>query len=409
VTVTGALRPRVRSVTVQPEGVVYQAGQSIDLTGKNQWIKDDTDPAEQDRNLSLTADNVVEAANNDESFVNLRNAQVKYASSNPSVASVTSTGLVRAVKDGVATITVTVNGVSGSTPIVVQGTLRNSVPPVVITGQPADASATFTNGSASAVKNVGLSISLPAGWSATPTTPNTFGSVAAGAAVTATWQLTPSTVVTPGTYPIGFAANSSEGTFTSDAQSSVPYDSIAAAYDNAAISHDSSPGSANLDGGGLSYSAEALAAAGFVSGQTNTIGGATFTWPPAGEPDNIVAGGQTVPLTGSGTSLGFLGAGNNGTASGTGTIVYSDGTSQTFPLAFSDWWAGSATQGTSIAATTPYINNGTGRLNQTVHLYFASIPLQAGKTVQYVTLPDVTENGQVQHVAAMHIFAMAIG
>ena len=39
---TGAITPKVQYVTVQPESVVYNAGETIDLTGKNQWIKDDT-------------------------------------------------------------------------------------------------------------------------------------------------------------------------------------------------------------------------------------------------------------------------------------------------------------------------------------------------------------------------------
>ena len=61
-----------------------------------------------------------------------------------------------------------------------------------------------------------------------------------------------------------------------------------------------------------------------------TIGGTTFTWPnvPAGTPDNVVTGGQTVDLSGSGTDLGFLGSSQNGTASGIVTIHYTDGSSQ---------------------------------------------------------------------------------
>src|SRR5450756_1429094 len=94
VDVTGATTARVTYVTVQPESVVYQAGDTIDLTGKNQWIKDDTNPALEQRNLAVTADNVVEAVNNDGSFVDLKHANVTYASSNPNVAAVSSSGMV---------------------------------------------------------------------------------------------------------------------------------------------------------------------------------------------------------------------------------------------------------------------------------------------------------------------------
>ncbi|MET9618423.1 glycoside hydrolase family 3 C-terminal domain-containing protein [Kitasatospora indigofera] len=120
VTVTGALTAKVQYVTVQPESVVYNIGDTIDLTGKNRWIKDDTTGSTtQDRNMSVTADHVVEAVNNDQSFVNLSGATVSYSSSDTTVATVSSTGKVTTVAPGTATITVTVNGVSGSVPIVV--------------------------------------------------------------------------------------------------------------------------------------------------------------------------------------------------------------------------------------------------------------------------------------------------
>ena len=67
VTVTGAMTPAVKYVTVQPTGTIFQAGQTIDLTSKNPWLADDTNQAEQpDRNFAVTADNVVQAVNNDQ-------------------------------------------------------------------------------------------------------------------------------------------------------------------------------------------------------------------------------------------------------------------------------------------------------------------------------------------------------
>lgn len=56
----------------------------------------------------------------------------------------------------------------------------------------------------------------------------------------------------------------------------------------------------------------------------------------------------------------------------------------------------------------PYINNGTGRQNQQVSLYYVGVPLQPGKTVQYVTLPNVSQ-GAASGQTAMHIFAMGFG
>jgi beta-glucosidase len=121
VTVTGALTRRVRHVTVQPEAVTYQAGQTIDLTGRNRWLADDTAVAEQpDRDMAVRAVGVVEAAGTDGSFTDLSKARVSYASSDPGVLRVDREGRVRAVNEGVATITVTVDGVSGTVVIVVK-------------------------------------------------------------------------------------------------------------------------------------------------------------------------------------------------------------------------------------------------------------------------------------------------
>src|SRR5450759_3316934 len=92
----------------------------------------------------------------------------------------------------------------------------------------------------------------------------------------------------------------------------------------------------NLDGGGFSYSAQALAAAGISPGGTSPHAGLSVAGPDAapGTADNMVAGGQTIALSGSGNTLGLLGTGDYGTASGTGTIAYTDGTTQQFSLTF---------------------------------------------------------------------------
>src|SRR4029077_653097 len=132
-----------------------------------------------------------------------------------------------------------------------------------------------------------------------------------------------------------------------------PYASIADAYDNAGISDNSNPAAADFDGTGDSFSAQALAAGTptpLVAGSQATIGGTTFTWPSAvGAPDNVIADGQTIDLSGSGTDLGFLGSGGCGAASGTGTITYTDGSTQQFSLAMADWYNNAPVAGDQIA------------------------------------------------------------
>jgi hypothetical protein len=261
-----------------------------------------------------------------------------------------------------------------------------------------------------------MSLTAPSGWSVQAASPATFATVPPGQTAKTTWTITTPAGVSPGNYDL-----SAQATFTdaagqdsvSDATIvSVPYPSWAAAVNNTGISDDANPTAGNLDGGGASYSAQALAAGtpSLTPGAAVTHDGLTFSWPNAqpGTPDNVVAGGQTIPLTGTGSTLGLLGAGDYGTASGSATITYTDGSSQSFPLSYADWWANAPTTGDDILTSLPYINNSTGRQNQRVSIYYASLPLAAGKTPQYLTLPNVSQ-GAVSGQTAMHIFAAAIG
>ncbi len=194
----------------------------------------------------------------------------------------------------------------------------------------------------------------------------------------------------------------------------VPYSSLAAAYDNVGITSDSDPTAGNFDDAGNSYSAQALAGGtphALSPGSPVTVDGVSLTWPnvPPGQPDNVVAGGQTLAVSGSGATLGLLGASAQGTATGTGEITYADGSTQSFMLSFAAWDSSTPAPGTSVVTSTHRWNtstgsNGSGKVR---NVYFASIPVQPGKTVAFVTLPQIS-NG-VGAVTAMHIFAIAIG
>jgi len=186
--------------------------------------------------------------------------------------------------------------------------------------------------------------------------------------------------------------------------------SLSSTTNNAGISADSAPGAANFDGYGYSYSAQALQAAGFGQGQSVTVNGVAFQWPPAapGTPDNVLAQGQTVSLATptAGTTLAVLGAATNGPSTGTGTITYSDGSTQSFSLGFSDWTLnGGAAQpipGNTVAATLSYRNNGGGKQVTQTHVFYTAITLQAGKAVASVTLPTLVTQGH------LHVFAMTV-
>lgn len=182
--------------------------------------------------------------------------------------------------------------------------------------------------------------------------------------------------------------------------------------DNAGTSDDSAPAAANADGVGWSYSAQALAAQGVTPGAELTFDGVTFRWPdaPPGTPNNIRVAGQPVllaPRAGA-AKLGFLGMATNGPSSGEGTIQYADGTDQPFVLCFSDWTMnggdGPLADGTHVAARMPRRNSVRGELNdQETMLFVTTVPLERGKTVASVRLPERADQG------ALHVFAVGLG
>ena len=116
VNVHGALTPKVKYVTIEPQKLAYKVGDTINLHAKNKWIQPDINKGREQPHAK--ADRIMEAVYNNGSFVNLSDAQVRYSSSNNSVAKVSSDGIVHVRGHGVATITATVNGVSGSAVIV---------------------------------------------------------------------------------------------------------------------------------------------------------------------------------------------------------------------------------------------------------------------------------------------------
>jgi hypothetical protein len=184
--------------------------------------------------------------------------------------------------------------------------------------------------------------------------------------------------------------------------------SVSAALNNEGIKADGTASSTSFDGVGYSYSANALQAAGFGSGAAVTVNGVSFQWPTvaANTPDNWQTIGQTIAVNAPGaTIVGFLGAASRGPSSGTGTLTYTDNSTQSFTLAFSDWTLNGGTASVlpadGVAATLSYRDNSSGaKQTKTTYVFFTSVALQPGKTLQSVTLP----NGATQ--GALHVFAI---
>jgi Glycosyl hydrolase family 95 catalytic domain len=188
----------------------------------------------------------------------------------------------------------------------------------------------------------------------------------------------------------------------------VHYPSLAASYDNVAISSDSDTAPGNFDGGGASFSAQALAAAGASPGATVTSSGMSFTFPAAaaGTSDNTVADNQWIGLSGSGTTLGFLVSGSYGPVTGTGQIVYTDGSTQSYTLTAPDWFSTTPPAGGAVAVSSAYQNRqGNTTYGHTADIFSVTVPINPAKTLAAVLLPAV--GSLASGTPALHVFALA--
>ena len=273
--------------------------------------------------------------------------------------------------------------------------------------------ATLDNNCTDALDQARLYLFAPSGYQVLPGSPQNAGTIAAGSSASENWTVTLPADATSGGVLL------TQAVFTEDGQHeglqrtttvNVPAASLAAAFDNVGITDDANTTVGNLDGAGSSFSAQALAALGATPGATIDVGRTAFTWPNAapGEPDNVLANGSAFDLSGSGSTLSFLLTAGYGPASGTGQVVYTDGSTSSFTLTAPDWHAGCTTPPSpSTALQTPYRNRATGQNQLPVCVYDASAQLTPDKTVSMVILPDIS-SGVASNTASLHVFAASI-
>ncbi|MFG2898251.1 FG-GAP-like repeat-containing protein [Streptomyces zaomyceticus] len=156
------------------------------------------------------------------------------------------------------------------------------------------------------------------------------------------------------------------------------------------------------DGTGDTYSGAQLAAAGWEPGARVTVNGTTYTWPgPNGAGhDNVRPEGQTVSVTGRGDALGFLAAAQGGAAEGDGSVTYEDGTTSAYHLGVKDWiWNGADQSAPAVTLTDRTFSTGRPDRQGGKNVYAVTVPLDRGKTVRSVTLPDAP---------TLHVFSLAV-
>ncbi|MGP8251582.1 MAG: alpha-mannosidase [Terracidiphilus sp.] len=140
--------------------------------------------------------------------------------------------------------------------------------------------------------------------------------------------------------------------------------------------------SASMDGGGYSFSEQAL-------GSDPVGADVVFRLGPANAPDAVTS--RTVELPrGRFASLKLLALAVVGSQRDQlFAIHYADGTSSSFAQSLSDWSAGETFPGESIAVRAPYRLAGDGSKDDgPFHVFAYSLPLDSQKEIRSLTLPD---------------------
>jgi hypothetical protein len=242
-----------------------------------------------------------------------------------------------------------------------------------------------------------VSATVPAGWTVS-VKPRILPVVSGRLPVSATATVTvhaPASVA-PGSYPVAVTVTG-PNTVTRTATIAVADPlSCAAAGPSCAVDLAASrtvdgtatvaaPDQGNFDGGGWSYDADLLPAAGPV-----TWGGVTYAAPdPTGTAANFVpATGQSLLLPAGFGKLNLIATAYNGPVTAGLTIGYTDGTYTNAAVTIADW-CGTAAPGTTTALAMPHrIKAGQGVDGPPVNLYAATLPVPAGKQIRSLTLPD---------------------
>ncbi|GAA0632925.1 hypothetical protein GCM10010174_62620 [Kutzneria viridogrisea] len=279
-------------------------------------------------------------------------------------------------------------------------------PQMLTPGNAAVATVSFTNNTGIPVRDLAVQLNAPQGFQVARTSAATPWLLMPGQTTKVSFSLS-SNGATPGNAELDaavtYSARARGLTASAAAQVTLPYANLAAAFGNVGTTDAAHMDAGDLDGGGSSFSAEALAKAGLVPGKQFVALGATLTWPAsaAGRPDNAVASRQTIALSGGGSALVLVGT---GAPAGKGTVLvhYADGSTSQADLGFPNWCCADPTKyGATTVATTLGKNTHSGAAYPTVEyrVFANQVPLTAGKQVTAVTLPDT---------AGMHVFAAAL-
>ena len=256
------------------------------------------------------------------------------------------TGAIASDETARLTLTAT-SGVGGQEADAAAASVAVELADRVFQGEQTTVTATFRNTGTKPKDDVVLTPAAPEGWTLVSASGDEVGTVKQGDSATAefTFEVTDAAAADLQTVTVTAAYTSQKQarTVSGANQLYVAYGSLAGAYNAVSVTDLATAKAGNFDGGGASFSAAALAAAGVTPGGTVTVGtgdaAIAYTWPePVGTPNSVAPAGQTIAVGGQGTHLAILAS----AASGGGvnpelTLTYTDGTVSKQPVFFPNW------------------------------------------------------------------------
>ncbi|GAA3377304.1 hypothetical protein GCM10020367_52470 [Streptomyces sannanensis] len=297
-------------------------------------------------------------------------------------------------------------------PAVPEARTQVTIAPVDLDGPAiSEVKVTVTNAGPKNLRRLSVALKGPVGWAVQPAVRNVDGTYSPGAGATAEFRIqvpeqrsgfTMRTFTATATYEGGDGRGTAQGTRVE--RSGPVLARLSDAYNNVGITDENNTKPGNFDGEGNSFSAQKLAAVGLTPGASVTALGAELTWPTAapGTKNNVSSTGQAVKLSGKGGKLVFLGSGVGSGATGTATVIYTDGSSTSGSIGFPNWSFQDATaHGATLVKSTDGRNrpDGYGNAGIAYRLFAHSITLDPTKQIELVVLPAN---------ARIHLFDIAV-
>jgi serine/threonine protein kinase len=159
------------------------------------------------------------------------------------------------------------------------------------------------------------------------------------------------------------------------------------------------PGQANFDGSGYSYPANELPSGGLI-----TVQGVVYLFPNNAPRtnDNVIASGQTIPLTPGNYRQAFLLVASSwGSVSSSITVRYTDGSTTVSDVTVPDWYDGPLN---GLSASYRYSSYGIDR--HAVYIYVLSITLDSARTASALILPALPYGPY--YMSRIHLFSLTL-